>query len=323
MAYYLLLEFKDAGLILDNKNSRPNGGWKHALNEFGVNSNIPSRNIDYDTPIGVSQVSNMLHVMFGLAPKPTYRRSAIERNEQIYEIAKKARIRYYEACDEDIYDKSEVLSTAKYQVNSHRIPKARIGDKVYLGVYSWSYLSKWLTKRADEEFTSELFSVLSDVLECDDVRKRYMFEDAVLELQKLYDEEIGCYNDERLIDLFDKYGEKKITNFIGSHYAYLLFGRPHNSSMEKSYNTTYSYPTPVLINSGIGQRVARLSGEILVEIDDESLIERLHKVGILPTLLDGGIVTVMSLEKWKPDPIDYARFKEISEQHIPEDSDKQ
>lgn len=316
MAYYLLLEFKDAGLILDNKNSRPNGGWKHALNEFGVNSNVPSRNIDYDTPIGVSQVSNMLHAMFGLAPKPTYRRSAIERNEQIYEIAKKARIRYYDACNEDIYEKSEVLSSAKYQVDSHRTPRARIGDKVYLGVYSWSYLSKWLTKRADEEFTSELFSVLSEVLGCNDIRKKYMFEDAVLELRKHYD-------DDAMVDFFDKHGEKKIVNFIGSHYSYLLFGKPHNGSMEVSSNTSYKTPTPLLIDRGVSQRVAKLSGEILVEIDDENLIDRLHKVGILPTLLDGGIVTVMSLEKWKPDPIDYARFKEISEQHIPEDSDKQ
>jgi hypothetical protein len=323
MAYYLLLEFKDAGLILDNKSQRPKEGWKHALNEFGVNSNVPTRNIDYDTPIGVSQVSNMLHVMFGLAPKPTYRRSAIERCEQIYEIAKKARIRYYDACDENIYEKSEVLSTAKYQVDSHRTPKARIGDKIYLGVYSWSYLSKWLTSRADEEFSSELFSVLSEVLECDDVRKTYMFEDAVLGLRKFYDDEIGYYNDERLIDFFDKHGEKKIVNFIGSHYACLLFGRPHNSSMEKSSNTPYKYPTPLLIDRGVSQRVAKLSGEILVEIDDETLVERLHQVGILPTLLDGGIVTVMSLEKWKPDPIDYAKFKEISEQHIPEGSEKQ
>ena len=161
MAYYLLLEFKDAGLVLNNKNSRPNGGWKHALNEFGMNSNVPARNIDYDTPIGVSQVSNMLHVMFGLAPKPTYRKSFIERNDKIYEIAKKARIWYADACDEYIYEKAEVLSTAKYQTNAHKTPKTKIGDEVYDGVYSWSYLFKWLNKRANEDLVNDFFSLLN------------------------------------------------------------------------------------------------------------------------------------------------------------------
>ena len=317
MAYYLLLEFKDAGLTLNNKKSRPNGGWKHALNEFGVNRNIPTRSIDYDTPIGVSQVSNMLHVMFGLAPKPTYRRSAITRNEQIYEIAKKARIRYYDACNEYMYEKAEVISNAKYQVDSHSKPKTKIGDKIYPGVYTWSYLHKWLNKRADKEFASELFSVLSDVLGCEDITRKYMFSDAVLALREHYD-------DERLINFFDKYGENTIKKFIGSHFSYMLFGKPTvNGDITTGNNTTYKTPTPLLETKSINQKMARLSGEILVEIDDESLIERLHTVGKLPTLLDGGIVSVVSLEKWKPDPIDYARFEEISEQNVTESTEDQ
>ena len=314
MAYYLLLEFKDAGLVLNNKNSRPNGGWKHALNEFGVNSNVPARNIDYDTPVGVSQVSNMLHVMFGLAPKPTYRKSFIERNDKIYEIAKKARIWYAESCDEYIYEKAEVLSTAKYQTNAHKTPKTKIGDEVYDGVYSWSYLFKWLNKRANEDLINDFFSLLNSVLGCDDITKSYTFEKAVLALRSHYD-------DEKMVKFYEDYEIKK---YIGSHFSYMLFGKPIvNGKITTGNNTTFKSPTPLLENRSVSQRIARLSGEILVEIDDEELAERLHQFGTLPTLLDGGIVTVVSMEKWKPDPIDYEKFKEISEQKIPEDSENQ
>ena len=75
MKHYLSIKFKDASLILPNKASRPLKGYTHVINEFGVRT--PSdkfRDVDCDNPIGISQVSNMLHVMLGYKPKPSYRK---------------------------------------------------------------------------------------------------------------------------------------------------------------------------------------------------------------------------------------------------------
>ena len=312
MSYYLLLKFKDAGLVLNNKASKPKGGWVHALNSFGLNSNVPSRNVDFDTPIGVSQVSNMLHVLFGLAPQPTYRDSLIPRNEQVYEIAKKAKIRYEDLCNEMMYEKSEVISSAKYAIDSHKTPHTKIGDKVYNGIYSWSYLFKWISKNGDSDFANELISLLNKVLSCDNVVKKYTFEELVLALR-------DHYEDDEMVAFFER---KNPNLIIGSHFSYMLFGKPLNKEGEiaTGNNTTYRSPTPLLESRGVSQRMARLNGEILVEFDDESLVTALHQNGTLPTLLDGGIVTVVSLKNYRPDIRDYREFKEISEQNISEDA---
>lgn len=308
MSYYLLLRFKDTGLVLNNKSSRPQGGWVHALNEFGINSNVPTREIDYNTPIGVSQISNMLHVLFGLAPKPTYRQSMIPRNNQIYELAKKAKIWYEDACNEKMYEKSEVISCAKYAIDSHKTPHTKIGDEVFPGVYTWAYLFKWIDVRGTESFANDLLSLLNSVLSCDNVVKAYDFEHLVLALRE-------HHNDERMIKFYEDYNVNKI---IGSHFSYMLFGKPlSNGKIMSGNNTHYRHPTPLLESRGISQRKTKLSGEILVEFDDEKLVKVLHENGILPTLLDGGIVTIVSLKNYPPDPLDYMKFKEISEQIIP------
>jgi hypothetical protein len=244
--------------------------------------------------------------MFGLAPKPTYRDSFINRNEEIYEIAKKAKIWYKDYCNVMMDEKAEVISTAKYQSNAHKTTYTKIGDTVYPGVYNWSYLMKWLKKKGNPDVINDLFSLLNTVLGCDDVRK-YTFDEAVLRLRE-------HYGDERMVRFYNDYD---IRSFIGSHFAHFLFG----TTLPQGNNTTWRDPSPLLETRSVSQKMARLSGEILIEFDNESLVERLHTVGTLPTLLDGGIVSVVSLEKWKPDPLNYTKFKEISEQIIPEPTD--
>ena len=317
--YYLRLKFEDAGLILPNKNARPNRGHTHINNEFGVyDPSEKPREIDYDMPIGTSQISNMLHVMLGYAPKPTYRKSIIKRIDQIYEIAKKARIRYYGGCDEMIYEKSEVLQGSKAPFNSHATKKTKIGDEVYDGFYRWSFLLRRFDKFDKQELT-KILSFFNQTLGCKDVIKEYTFPEFVLAFEK--------YTDTKEVENFIKSNPIYFKNggILLSAMSYVIFKRNINVSQGEvnienkkvtGNNTSFNQPTPLLESKDVNQKKAKLSGEIMIEFDDESILERLHECGTLPTLLDGGIVSVMSLEKELPFTNAYynLHFKEISEQ---------
>lgn len=296
--YYLKLKFEDAGLILNNKNSKTLKGYTHIDNAFGVyNPSAKGREIDYEMPIGISQISNMFHVMLGFAPKPTYRKSFIKRNEEIYNIAKKARIRYYDGCDENIYEKSEVLQGSKAPFNSHATKKTKIGDKIYDGFYTWSFFLKRFDNFDKKELT-KILSFFNQTLGCDDVIKKYTFPQFVLAFEKYTDTE-EVKNFIKSNPIYFKFG-----GILLSVMSYVIFKRTITVSQGEvkienkkptGTNTSYNHPTPLFETKDVNQRVAKLSGEIMIEFEKEEIIERLHRYGIQPTLLDGGLVSVMGL----------------------------
>ena len=317
--YYLRLRFEDAALVLANKNARPTRGHTHINNAFGVyNPSEKPREIDYEMPVGISQISNMLHVMLGYAPKPTYRKSLIKRNEQIYEIAKRARILYYDGCDENIYEKSEVLQGSKAPFNSHATKKTKIGDELYDGFYTWSFFLKRFDKFDNQELT-KILSFFNEILECKNVIKEYTFPKFVLAFEK--------YTNSKEVENFIKSNPIYFKNggILLSAMSYVIFKRSITVSQGEvkienkkvtGNNTSYNQPTPLLESKDVNQKKAKLSGEIMIEFDDDSILERLHECGTLPTLLDGGVVSVMSLEKELPftNAFYNLKYKEISEQ---------
>ena len=321
MAYFLRLKFEDAALVLNNKANPPSKkGYTHIVNELGVYSpSEKTREIDYDMPIGVSQVSNMLHVMFGYAPKPTYRRSLIKRNEEIYDIAKNARIRYYNDCDKNLYEKSEVLQGAKAPFNSHMSVITKIGEEKYDGFYNWAYFLKRFDK-FDDKYLNAILSFFNKIIGCNDVIREYDFDKFVLEFEKYTDtKEVKDFIISNPI-YFKRGG------ILLSAMAYVIFkwfiDFKGDGSVElkkkkpTGNNTSYQGPTPLLENKEASKRKAKLSGEIIVEFDNDELVERLHRYGTLPTLLDGGLVNVVSLENELPftETIYKLLYKEISEQ---------
>jgi hypothetical protein len=330
--YYLRLKFEDAALILSNKNSKPQRGrgYTHIANAFGVyNSSEKAREIDYDMPIGISQVSNMLHVMLGYAPKPTYRKSLIKRNEEIYEIAKKARIKYYDNCDENIYEKSEVLQGAKAAFNSNATRTTKIGDKTYQGFYTWSYFLKRFEGFDNGKIhLDNILALFNKTLGCNNVIKEYTFKEFVLAFEK-YTRDKNIIDFIKTNPIYFKTG-----GILLSAMAYVIFKWKITVCKDEvtlkdevptGDNISWSQPTPILESKDINQRKAKLSGEIMVEFDNDEIVERLHKCGTLPTLLDGGLVSVISLEKELPftETIYKLTYREISEQKGVEVTEKQ
>jgi hypothetical protein len=296
---------------------------KHQKNELGLYTpNDNPREIDYDMPIGISQVSNMLHVMFGFVPKPTYRKSIIERNEKIYEIAKKARIKYYDECDKDIYEKSEVLQGAKAPYNSERKIKTKIGDKLERGFFSWSYFLKRF-QRFDKKYLDNILAFFNKMMNCDDVTKNYTFEEFVLGFEK-YTKSDEVKNFIKSNPIYFKRGRILLGKMSHVIFKYMITVKGDSVTIENkepsanSSNVSYNQPTPLLLDKDINQRVAKFSGEIMVEFDNEEIIERMHKCGTLPTILDGGLISIIGLYTEEDFPFTKTiyglTYREISEQ---------
>ena len=260
-----------------------------------------------------------LERLTGYAPKPTYRKSLIKRNEEIYEIAKKARIKYYDNCDENIYEKSEVLQGAKAAFNSNATRTTKIGDKTYKGFYTWSFfLKRFEGFDNGKVYLDNILALFNKTLGCNDVIKEYTFKEFVLAFEKYT-------RDKNIIDFIKNNPIYfKSGGILLSAMAYVIFKWKITVCKDEvkledgvptGDNISYNQPTPILESKDINQRKAKLSGEIMVEFDDENIIERLHKYGTLPTLLDGGLVSVISLEKELPftETIYKLTYREISE----------
>lgn len=326
--YYLRLKFKDAGLIIPNKGMP----YKHQKNELSLYTpNDDPREIDYDMPIGISQVSNMLHVMLGFPPKPTYRKSLIERNEEIYEIAKKARIKYYDECDKNIYEKSEVLQGAKAPYNSERKIKTRIGDKLERGFFSWSYFLKRF-QRFDKKHLDNILAFFNKMMNCDNVTKNYTFEEFVLGFEK-YTKSKEVEDFIKSNPIYFKRGGILLAKMSHVIFKHMITVKGDSVTIEdkepsaNSSNVDYGQPTPLLLDKDINQRVAKFSGEIIVEFDNEEIIKRLHRCGTLPNILEGGLVSVIGLYTEEDFPFTKTvyglTYREISEQKGVEVTDKQ
>lgn len=303
---YLFLRFENAALILPKIKKNPKDHWR-----VGVGK-IPFQFPDEEKPIGIDQLSNALHVMFGLAPVPSKRPSVFERNEIIYEMAKNSFIKYDNVIDE------EMFSNAKFLDNSNTKIKEIIKDRGTLDkkdgegcVLSWTYFERAYFESS--EVLGEIMQLFNSLLEKRDVKREYTFVEFGSEFRKYL-------KDERVIEFIKKRSKyflvnmtlNKIENFLGieierlkkgekpkvkvsslSTFWYFLIGKPgigSNLTAVGSYN-----PNAILITRGADFRKRKFSGNIVVPISDDRLIEQLSENGVYPTILDGGILTIENI----------------------------
>lgn len=284
--YYLTLKFENACLKMDETSKK--AGHCSLQNIKGTN---------WSCPVGLDQVSNMLHVMFGFPPKATYRDTIFKRNEEIYEIAKKSFLRYYDYSKEDIeslgyFKNLEFFQTAKPDYNSHQKVSTMIDGQEITGNYTWNYFERRF--RGKKELLDMIMGFFNDVLGVDNVKHHYYFPKFVEEFHKhLGEEKVKAFFENEL---------KKGGKFFG-------VGKPLNTPivnlLKNEYdknnggNSSYNQPTPLLYCKGTGRKFS-FNGEIIVPLENEEYVEHLEKYGTLPTLLDGGLVTVVSIRKKPP-----------------------
>ena len=281
---YLLLRFESACLRYADVSLGREG-------KLGLSSLKNINDFDWSCPIGLDQVSNMLHVMFGLAPKAVNRSTVFKRNKEIYELAKSSYIKYDNYSKEVIEDAKyvfnlEFFQSAKAAYNSHSKINTIIEGKEIHGHYTWDYFERRF--KGQEDLLKEIMDFFNDVLGVSDVRKYYYFPEFIEEFHKhLKEKKVKDFFKNRLYQGGDFFGTKKPLN---TSVVSLL---KNEYDPKKITNCSYNNPTPLLYTHGTGRKFA-FYGEILVPLNDE-YAKHLEKWGTLPTILDGGLINVVSL----------------------------
>lgn len=318
---YLILKFENAALVTPAKPK----DFKHFVRHLGfIDCELP----DMEAPIGVDQLSNALHVMCGLAPCATKRSTVFQSNSEIYNMAKNAFIRY------DNVISQEDFQDTKIQDNS----TAKIKDcKGNDGIYNWSYLRR--AAYSSPNTLEELLRLFNYVCKVDDVTKEMTFHqvvelmkenmdndiviDFLLHRAKLFMNNIALKAIEKTYNIKVEHlekGEKPRLN-VPNPTWYLLFNVPFtggNIGGNGSYN-----PNAALQVRSVKYRKTKFSGEIIIPIEDDKILEQIKENGVCPTILDGGIITIGGLKKSIPEVIIRNNYDKIFNEKVSEDVEKE
>lgn len=279
---YLTIRFENASLILPNKSNHPKGGYQQYTQGVGITDYVEC---DLENPIGVDQLSNVLHVMCGLAPIPTKRKTIFTRNEELYNIAKNSYIKYDKGCNNDIDRKSEMFQASKYAENSELKITTKIGNESYNGFYNWVYFLRRFYKNKD--MLEKILNFFNKVLSSENVMKDYKFDEFVIEFHKhLSDDDVKAFDAEN----------RKAYSGVGSPLGGPFYRVIFESKKYTGSNTVYFQSTPILTSHSVEYKKGKLSGTIIIPIENEHIIEQMRNCGCNPTILDGGLVTIVGLK---------------------------
>ena len=298
---YLFLRFENAAIILPRFRTNPKDHWIPRIGK------VPFKFPNKEKPIGINQLSNALHVMLGLAPVPSNRPSVFKRCEVIYEMAKNSFIKYDDVIDEDAVRVTKFLDTSLYSGNGLPM-KYRMGNK-FRGkgcILTWNYFERAFFE--SRSLFDKIINLFNEISQVKDVKREFSFIEYTEEFQKhLKDERVINFleknaknflttvslgNIDRFLEIKTerlKKGEKPKANTPATYWYYLM-GRPNigtNLDFRGGFN-----PNAVTAPGGIDIRKRKFSGNIVVPIGDDRLIEQLSENGVCPTILDGGLLLV-------------------------------
>ena len=330
---YLLLGFRDAALIVKNdylSSKRDPTYTKSSMYESGISV---YEEPDLEHPIGLSQLANALHVMCGLAPVPTKRKdeSFFTLNNELVKMAENSYIKYenmpFVRLGNTIKNKSgesityytylgEMFHSNKAHHNSNVQASTIIDGVKYNGYYNWEIFHSYFKGKLDDEW-EKLINFFSSVLNVDNVIRKYSYRDFVSEFHKHLSET-------KVVDFFkNDYQELKNIkvkdNFhccryytVGScNHLKIIFGEGNTSSD----NTTYGH-YPLFTRSGVDYLKLKYKGEIIIPIYNEKVLKQMEKVGITPNILDGGLVSIIGLQKSIPEFVLESEYTKITEQNM-------
>lgn len=330
---YLSLGFRDAALVIKNDylSSKRNPTYtKSSMYESGTSV---YEEPDLESPIGVSQLANALHVMCGLPPVPMKRKdeSFFTLNNELVKMAENSYIKYenmpFVRLGNTIKNKSgesityytylgEMFHSHKAHHNSNVQASTIIDGVKYNGYYNWEIFHSYFKGKLDDEW-EKLINFFSSVLNVDNVIRKYSYRDFVSEFHKHLSET-------KVVDFFkNDYQELKNIkvkdNFhccryytVGScNHLKIIFGEGNTSSD----NTTYGH-YPLFTRSGVDYLKLKYKGEIIIPIYDEKVLNQMEKVGITPNILDGGLVNIIGLQKSIPEFVLESEYTKITEQNM-------
>lgn len=349
---YLVLEFKDAGMIVEpRKDWKSNPSVKKICEIDGVTGYDIFCGHDISNPIPYTTLSNMLAKLMGFATVPTKpmqrERMAykLERPSVCDEMAKTGYINFggsnivpenavlkrYIGYDGDYYyvaDKGAkidslggLMKSEKTAVNSNRTDTTVLftfdnGEKKVLrGLYTFQMLYRMFNYNMSNPTLKKVLDFASNLLGCEDVTKKYTFNDMAeaiyhlgknnceiqSKIQSFTDSLKGEWKTYGSFDIwmdaiFNYWPNKKVFHTDCS----VMNTRSNCNNAVKDNGKAYLSKCYLIHRRGVDHRKINVSGQIIVEVIDETLIDRLRNGSGFCTCLDGGICRVLGLYKYEP-----------------------
>lgn len=330
---YLLLNFSNAALIIKNDYlcSKKNPTYVKP-SRYDTNVSVYEEP-DLKSPIGISQLTNALHVMCNLPPVPLKRKeeSAFTWNDELVKMAENSFIRYdnlpycrirrrIKTKKGDIIDKytyfGDMFKSVKSHHNSDKRKTTIIDGVKYEGYYDWGIFYSYFRGKLEKEW-KELIMFFNSTLGCDDVISHYKFCDFVSEFHKhLFEPKVINFIEKRYQEL------KNIKVKDGIHRCsyYTLNGCNHlkivfNEGNTASDNTAHGHH-PLFTRSSVDFLKLKYKGSIIIPIYNEKVLRQMENVGITPNILDGGLVSIVGLQKSIPEFVLESEYTKITEQNM-------
>ena len=239
-------------------------------------------NRNFIEPITPNQISNMLHVMFGERPIPSFRSVPYKKNNNIYNMA----LDGYLKIDSPKQNKSAKDSTLCYLEETINIEKGHFRSRTNMKTIEWYKILRFLGNELSDIFLNEM----SIILGYNPKERPFM-------------ELLGVYNQyptemENIVSYLTQCKKKMLVDFL------------KDESYDLNYLTKtkkYNYET---VNKGV-DKVSVLYGDMYIPIDDNQI----HKIQTnVANILDGGFARIVGIvhETDIYDTDSYTPIREIS-----------
>lgn len=272
---YLILEFRDAIVFLNKYSKDVNSDHK---------GNRTKRTKFFKEPITVNQISNMLHVLFGERPVPSFRSVSYNKVDHYYDMALKSYLSISNPkVEHKLSDKvfiqngyiSEIIQTKKAMNNSWSKS----------GALTWERVFQLLKKEVYEHFIKELSAILKiNPLDytTEQIKEKLL---SYVTVEVINGKPFYHINDVRLTNLYKYLCDNKKSSL----YNYLIGNAKDMGDINKNKDIS------ITVNTNI-EKVCSLSGQIYVPVTDMD-IEKLKSQKGCATLLDGGLVLIKGIKR--------------------------
>lgn len=305
------IRFENARLFPQCKGTPKNWVFSPKKGKY-VHQEIGAKN--FDNPITVNIVANVMRVLTGDIPVPTLKPNNIGKNPIFEKLASNAFVRY----DAERIDKTgrpmftECMNTNKSHVKNSESTVIQefelFNGTTYeaKGHYDWHMFEQTFSN--DNPINKEsLLSFISEIIDVENVRE-LTFREVVYRLSEYWHTE----DFENKVKAF--FDEKYTTNAIIDPWSYILFGCVWSKGVisrevPTGSNGSYAGKTPLLYSKGIATAMY-VSGDIYCPVTDE-MIECLSENMGTATILDGGIAYVTEIEIYDENRLFYEEFSKI------------
>ena len=281
----LIINVKDAGIFGNPRRSRTKD---KVLSYSGVSDRKNSPYFSTETgKFTVSHVANLLRVLFGERPVPTFRdtHDSFTGDPYFEELAKKTYIKV----------ETPIFTRKVKDGEEGHYPDEKFTVRK-------SVSNSWNTSTSVYFIDGEYVQVKGGLLYPDRL-KRYLGQELFNKFVALVNEYGGAFSIQAGIELLNVHKkDKKVIDFCSecveakrSSIPNIITGSNPNSVSIQTFSS--KYPLNTLMTLGAVQNIEKVSATMYIPVSEEDL-KRIDNATGVATFLEGGLVTIQGVEPW-------------------------